>query len=171
MRDRKFDKACAISALAVMPFVMLLFIAESVVKDKFAPKTLIGADGLLQMKKYCVTLIEYHAAGAVLIFILTMLATWLFRKLSGSEKNLRRKRVIAAVQLVAFWLLLFPMYTGCDVQSESAGCKGVPIFRVADLLTKLNADIDSEEVEIGYTGKPMFANYSYKYSRHQWSEN
>ncbi|MCR5021424.1 hypothetical protein [Ruminococcus sp.] len=171
MRDRKLDKACAISALAVMPFVMLLFIAESVVKVKFAPQTLIGADGLLQMKKYCVTLIEYHAAGAVFIFILTMLAAWLFRKLSGSKNNSRRKSVIAAVLLAVGWLLLFPMFTGCDVQAESAGCKGVPIFRVADLLTKLNADIDSEEVEIVYTGKPMFANYSYRYSRNQWPEN
>lgn len=175
MRDKKIDKAFATSTIAVTPFIAALYVAEFVVKDKFAPKTLIGTEGLLQMKKYCVMLIGYHAAGAAFIMTMTLLGAWIFRKLSGSEGSSRRKSVIAAVLLAAVWLILFPMYTGCDVQSEAAGCKGIPMWRVTKLLTKINADIDSAETEVGYTGKPMFAHYSYKHSRYrslaEWYED
>jgi hypothetical protein len=175
MRDRKNDKAFAISSMAVTPFVAVLYISEFVIKDKFAPKTLIGAEGLLQMKKYCISLIEYHVAGVVFIFILTMLAAWLFRRLSGRDGSTRRKSIIAASVLAAGWLILFPMYTGCDVQAELAGCKGLSMWRVTKLLTKINADIDSAETEVGYAGKPKFANYYYQHSGNRgsggWSED
>ena len=169
MRDRKNDKAFAISSMAVTPFVAVLYISEFVVKDKFAPETLIGAEGLFQMKKYCISLIEYHVAGVVFIFILTMFATWLFRRLSGGGGFTRRTSIIAAAVLATGWLLLFPMYTGCDVQAELAGCKGISMWRVTKLLTKINEDIDSAEKEIAYSGKPKFAHYSYKHSRHRSS--
>lgn len=131
----------------------------SFVGDAMYPETVIGVEGLENVRKYCIAYLASHIICALLMPVLMGVAFWLMETSAWNRRsmeNISMNRIppskdvgiLAGTILMIVFILYDPGMTRFELQSKNNGYSDYGLKQAAMLLEDVNRDLEENEAVI-----------------------
>lgn len=162
VNDSRTEKdAVSTACIVTSPIVMIVMASNIIVWDIFQVHTMMGSQGLVQMRDLCAASLIAMLVNSALIYPLTALFVFVYCNSLGRKMGRRRGRLIFTAVAAAVCLIFMPCSAEIDMQADIAGCNGPAVFKCAKLLYLTDKDIREGHVELFYSGRSMLVRNEY----------